>query len=605
MRLYLTILSLFLATMLHAQGGLRTMREMNNSISNIKHIELRDSSGKQIIGYATSIENPAHIKISDRLCTLKRIELSDTYTRVTMHVRFQPKRWIMAAESYLIDNARNRYDMIRFESEYGIEPKKMFWMPQSGEIDYDIIYPPLKPYATSVTLTFDGDDGDGFYDIQLNRTDLPTIYWPFTEEWMQSQTQPLRELPVPEYKFGFATVKGHIFDFEPGMMKDIDLSTHYVIYDNPLDVQTTKIDSAGNFTFHVPVARLTAATIDRHHPMHVFLSPGETTEIWFPIHPDKRRSFATGPLASLAIDLNSTRRNSPDFMRHIRMDSSDLREYAMLSSRIQHICHSIDSVKGKVTPGMMDELHDICSNRKILLCDAFLQMAGLSKTYNIKMPDVVYNDMKLRWMLNDISHYIPLDAEQAESMATMPESYQELVNYHLDNLSDAHRENLQKHGFEIKSLPKNIATKDITQYILAQHPGKKVFIHCWIPNNSSDKDINSKVIIPLQKEWNEKRDSSDLVFVHIANVRYPQAEWEMQRADLKGEHYAIFDNMEFFDLQKSIVSTYPAVHANALYDEKGKCIWKKSNFPDIEDIRKRLGLRKNDMDVIIQRGISK
>lgn len=603
MKRYLIVLFAIITSVVSAQNTPSGLSYRNQSKANIRQIELRDSTGENVITYAKLIENPAHIVVNPTGYTLKSIEIADTYTRVSMHVKFYPKRWIITAKSYLIDQDHNKYEMKRFESACGIQPMKMFWMPESGEIDYDIIYPPLKSYAKSVSLTFDGDSGSGFYDIQLYDLKLPDVDWTVAEQESSPRANPLNELPLPEYKFGMATLKGHIIDFRPGMMKEIEMSTFCRVFDNPLDVFKSDVDSVGNYTFTVPVARLTPASVGRNFPMQVFLAPGDTTEVWYSIRngiPEfDARCYATGPLASLTMDIDSRAKGAVLRPLHMMMDNSDIKEYRTLQIRVKDICETLVRAKGKVTPAIMEELTDICSTDKVLLSSYLGQLLSLLKHYNLQVPGVMQNEQKMLWMLEQISKYEPLDSVQLQSMATIPASYQEYLNYHLDKLYKLKELLKTKYSAEIASLPQEIKPKDIVPYLLDKYRGKKVLVHCWIPTMKTCKEINEKVIIPLQKEWNEKRDSNEMVIVHIAYVKWPQSEWDAQCVDLKGVHYKIYDSDVYDELVKSIDHVHENTGiANALYDERGQCVWSKSNFPDIEDIRKKLGLRKNEKDFI-------
>ncbi len=96
-------------------------------------------------------------------------------------------------------------------------------MPESGEAEFQLIFPPLDRGIVSIDLMEDEKVQGGFciWGIQLDG-DLPKLKIP--KDVRQSECMYVDSLPEVELKTGVSTVKGKILDYKPSMGKNIRIT---------------------------------------------------------------------------------------------------------------------------------------------------------------------------------------------------------------------------------------------------------------------------------------------------------------------------------------------------------------------------------------------
>lgn len=115
---------------------------------------------------AQTIDNPSFKARTGSISTITRIERTTEYTRVYIHSVFRPHWWIKEeGDGYLEDaNTGKKYT---FKSAEGIELNKEVYMPDSGEMDYVLIFEPLPKETTTIHLLSPTDSEGNTYDISL------------------------------------------------------------------------------------------------------------------------------------------------------------------------------------------------------------------------------------------------------------------------------------------------------------------------------------------------------------------------------------------------------------------------------------------------------
>ena len=86
------------------------------------------------------IERPPFLAWSSNSIEIDKIVMSDTVTTVYIKAFYHPKYWIkIATGSFLKDNNGMLYPIRR---GVGITLDKEFWMPESGEAEFQLQFPP-------------------------------------------------------------------------------------------------------------------------------------------------------------------------------------------------------------------------------------------------------------------------------------------------------------------------------------------------------------------------------------------------------------------------------------------------------------------------------
>lgn len=115
---------------------------------------------------AQTIENPTFKARNGSIRNITRIERTPECTKVYIHAIFRPHWWIKEdGENYLEDTATGiRYKQTGAE---GIELKKETYLPDSGELDFVLLFEPLPQETRKIHfIDPNGREGNTF-DISL------------------------------------------------------------------------------------------------------------------------------------------------------------------------------------------------------------------------------------------------------------------------------------------------------------------------------------------------------------------------------------------------------------------------------------------------------
>lgn len=262
------------------------------------------------------IERPPFCVRNTTSIEVSKVELSDTASVFHIYAKYRPKYWIrIAPESYLKDNNGETYPL---RSGIGITPGKEFWMPESGEAEFKLVFPPLPENVTSVDFTegYEAEGGFSIWGIQLKDKKLPELMLP--EGATVHPVDKDIELPQPVLSYGDATIRGKLLDYHPGMDKEL---TFYLL--DPIryymEVKAS-VQEDGSFCVTQPVCGTTPATIFfSGSSIYFYVEPGKTSELFInqreicrqasKFQKDEKsygpRVYINGPLQEIAQELST------------------------------------------------------------------------------------------------------------------------------------------------------------------------------------------------------------------------------------------------------------------------------------------------------------
>ena len=125
---------------------------------------------------------------------IEKIVINDTATTLHIKAFYEPKNWIkVATGSFLKDNNGTIYPI---RKGVGITLDQEFWMPESGEAEFQLIFPPLPPNITRVDF-IEGNDERAFkiWGIQLNKKAFEKEQLP--QEVVVHKMNKKAALPIP------------------------------------------------------------------------------------------------------------------------------------------------------------------------------------------------------------------------------------------------------------------------------------------------------------------------------------------------------------------------------------------------------------------------
>lgn len=254
-----------------------------------KHMNLVRSSWLMLVGLmllvSCSLDNrvidkPVFLASNTTSIEVSKVTLTDSTTVLDIFARYQPKYWIrIAGSSCLTDDKGNTYPV---QSGIGIELDKEFWMPESGEAEFQLVFPRLRNGAKYFNFSEGPEVEGGFsiWGVQLKSNELPELQLP--KEMLGQEVNKDASLALPELKYGEAIIKGQVLDYQSGMPATVKIIAFnpLVGYDGDMDVT---IEADGSFTHAMNVLGTSRVYLIYQGMMNtqteIFVEPGQVSEV--------------------------------------------------------------------------------------------------------------------------------------------------------------------------------------------------------------------------------------------------------------------------------------------------------------------------------------
>ncbi|WP_456087781.1 TlpA family protein disulfide reductase [Parabacteroides sp.] len=217
------------------------------------------------------VEQPAFDAWNSTTLEIDKIVLSDTATVFYIDAYYHPKYWIQVAKETTLQADGKTYPI---KAGDGINLSEKFWMPESGEASFRLIFPPL-PKGTKA-VDFSEGDVEGAYKIWNIRLDGSPAYSSLAGKKNPVETPVLEK---PEFKNGTAVLKGHIADYKPDMNLK-GRAWNFNLLNGGTEEYNITVQPDGNFTLEVPLYYSTSLNISSNFMNGlIYLKPGETTSV--------------------------------------------------------------------------------------------------------------------------------------------------------------------------------------------------------------------------------------------------------------------------------------------------------------------------------------
>jgi thiol-disulfide isomerase/thioredoxin len=218
------------------------------------------------------IEQPALIANSSPM-EIVQVEINDTATVLHIHAYYAPHQWIrISPESFLIDNKGNHYVI---QSSEGIPLDEEFFMPDSGEAEFKLLFPSLPASVSSIDFS-EGDFDGAFkiWGIQLKgkKASAP-------KGVKSAKIDKNAVLLPPAFKKGTAKIEGKILDYQKGMPDELTVRIEYPV-EYPPQATAIKINDDGTFSGEAPAYSTHPAIANLFgKSIRFYIAPDETTSL--------------------------------------------------------------------------------------------------------------------------------------------------------------------------------------------------------------------------------------------------------------------------------------------------------------------------------------
>ena len=280
----------------------------------------------QALASERTIIKPEHI-YQNMLARMRTdsITMSDTATIFYLHITNRNENaFFFSHETCLKDMKGRTYLLRQLISSLALQPDEPRTFDDIGKnvLDVQLVFPPLPADVTEVDMIDPQFYNHGIFGIRLDGNPLPPFQLPKDVEVRLKEIMAVQDtLPKVDYRFGWATIKGHLMDYRPGMCSHMTLVLRRLNYTQHQigDTLCAQVSPTGDFTFRLPVAHITPVSLTfepQSRGMGIaYVGPDTETEVYFNMREinvrymfskDSNTIFyvTKGPLAQLANELN-------------------------------------------------------------------------------------------------------------------------------------------------------------------------------------------------------------------------------------------------------------------------------------------------------------
>ncbi len=253
------------------------------------------------------------------------VTMTDTATVFYLHITNRNENaFFFSHETCLRDMKGRTYPLRQLISDLALQPDEPRTFDDIGKnvLDVQLVFPPLPADVTEVDMIDPQFYNHGIFGIRLDGNPLPPFQLPKDVEVQLKEIMAIQDtLPKVDYRFGWATIKGHLMDYRPGMCSQMTLVLRRLNYTQHYigDTLCAQVSPTGDFTFRLPVAHITPISLTfepQSRGMGIaYVGPDTETEVYFNMREINVRYLLSkdnntifyvtkGPLAQLANELN-------------------------------------------------------------------------------------------------------------------------------------------------------------------------------------------------------------------------------------------------------------------------------------------------------------
>ena len=226
-----------------------------------------------------SVEDPYFESTSTRTLDIRKVEMNDSATVVSVDTYQQPKFWIsFTSKIHLLADGK-KYAIKKVE---GAELDQYFWMPESGTASFKVFFEPL-PMRTK---SFDFIEGEGanswnVYGIDLTGKKKFESAKDVPADALKATTQRPEKLPAPEYNIGETTLKIHLLNNRKGHQPQVNVFVNTILgAQEQLTASKYQKENETEVKFLQYGLAQTMFLVDGMFMGNVYLKAGETVDIY-------------------------------------------------------------------------------------------------------------------------------------------------------------------------------------------------------------------------------------------------------------------------------------------------------------------------------------
>ncbi|MCC8171197.1 MAG: TlpA family protein disulfide reductase [Parabacteroides sp.] len=220
-----------------------------------------------------TVNRPPFTARSSATIEIDKIVLSDTATVFYIDAFYMPRNWIRIDKDTYLKAGDTR---IPIRSGDGIELSKEFWMPDSGEASFRLVFPPLpKDTKTIDFIESDCEDCFKIWDIRLDGRPAPVA---IDKSWTQPSVESEAE-KTPRIEKGTAVLSGKLLGYQPSMQLNGTIQYQNILTNEDKSVKCA-IGDDGSFRVEIPaVAPVKLFFTSPFFTGHIVVAPDRETQL--------------------------------------------------------------------------------------------------------------------------------------------------------------------------------------------------------------------------------------------------------------------------------------------------------------------------------------
>ena len=230
-----------------------------------------------LAAYADRHVNPDYECITTGVITPTAVERSKKATKITFHAVYRPHFWIMVDSTAYIADAKTdtRYFPVSTE---GLVFGEEFWMPDSGEADFSVIFPPMPEEVNAIDFI---DGTWRIYGLRLDGKKAPKASEVDPDEWAKEHQRAYPGEPSQFFNTADTKISGRIRGYDPRLGFDNIL----LYYQNPFtgkrDPIALPVMADGSFYGSIPMASpgYFSISFSSYAWLSYYAEPGRTLDI--------------------------------------------------------------------------------------------------------------------------------------------------------------------------------------------------------------------------------------------------------------------------------------------------------------------------------------
>lgn len=353
-------------------------------------------------GKEKTIELPPYIMSNTRTIEIEKIVLNDTATILYMKGYERPSRKLTLQKgNFLVADDGKEY---KIKSVQGITPGKGVKMPESGETDFQLIFPPLPKNIKSFDF-YEGERSNYWKIWGISLTGkLPKQHLP--KELLKQHLD--YDAPLPELiiKEGKATICGKLLEYRPEMKLGGLKIDFFNLLTKEYQNEQAKIATDGSFKKVIELLAPTLATLrlGEKRIAQIYIAPDKTTDLTINLREVCRKTsqlrnsqapygksvYFNGYMAPIHAEMEKYNQQTDldedyyGLLKEIKnLDAIQCRDYFLSKRQLLH--QEIDKIKASdLYKNRCKALVDLsCAN---LICQS-PTLPIVAYTYNNKMED--------------------------------------------------------------------------------------------------------------------------------------------------------------------------------------------------------------------------